>query len=208
MDTNRSRASGIVIAGALIVVSIHIGGAQTRPRPEGHPTPGWDRPRTLACAYLGEFGAPGLPNRIIVKENPATSKRPPFEVDFMADWPTSPKIVLVYPEGYSFLGMDVLSPDMVATVWSAASEGVVQVFHLVKGGARLALENSGWATVEYWHNAVLISQSGKRHGGEYRHTTCQIWEWRGGRYKLVTTVPYPDRLEALSRLEQDSERAK
>lgn len=166
----------------------------------------WDRPQVLAALYLGQFVKQGVPNRITVKENPAGSGVPLFEVDFVTDWPTSPRTVLTYPEGYSYLAMCMMDGDMVLTAWSSASEGVVQVFHLVKGGAKLVLEKSGWATVEHWHDSLLITQSEADQGGKYRYTTSQIWRWGGQNYKLAATVPYARRLLALAKLEHEVRR--
>jgi len=113
-----------------------------------NPAPGWNRTQTLACIYLGEPTEGGLPNRIEIKENAPDSKGGMFEVDFIGDWPASPKTLLVYPEGYSFISAFMVDNRILLTNWSAADTGVVHAFHLVTGGADLVFEKSSWGRIE------------------------------------------------------------
>lgn len=171
---------------------------------EYNPAPGWGRTTTLACIYLGEFTPKGAPNRIEVKENAPDSKGGMFEVDFIGGWPTSPKTLLVYPEGYSFIDASMAEDNMLMTSWSAADSGVFQVFHLVRGGATLVFEKSGWARIETWHSTVLVDHSAKGSEGKYHYTTTEFWQWNGKQYKLAATASYSQRLEALAKLDHEA----
>jgi len=170
-----------------------------------NPGPGWDRPQVLQCLYLGE-PTHGLPNRILVKENPVSWKAPIFELDFITDWPAAPRTLLVYPEGYSFIDAFMLDDDILISFWSAADTGVMQAFHLVKGGATMVFEKSRWGTVETWHSTILLDESAIGSDGNYHYTTTQIWQWTGKQYKLAGTVPYHKRLEALAKLSHEVEK--
>lgn len=181
-------------------------GGQSRATRQEPDSP-WDHAQILARIYLGEFMPAGFPNLVDVKWLPPSSPvRGICEIDFISDWPASPKTLLTYPEGYSFIGASTAGPDLLMTSWSAADSGVFQVFQLMKGGARLVLDKSGWAAIEYWHSTVLVSESAKGPNGEYHYTTTGLWQWNGKQYNLAATVPYSRRLEALARLEHEAKK--
>ncbi|MGH9396819.1 MAG: hypothetical protein ACRD18_08205 [Terriglobia bacterium] len=207
---NRKARVIITVAGALFLACARpvplLGQSTKQPsHTSGSASPeGWGRSQTVGCLYVLESPL-GVPNRVVVKENPAAPRRPLFEVYFIGGWPDSPRTLLVRPEGYTFVDMFLVPGRILVTEWAAGDRPVVQAFRLVKGGAEVVFNQGARAGFEFWNNTILQSNAAIGPDGNYHTTTTQIWEWKGQQYQSVGTVPYAERLGALTRLSHEAE---
>lgn len=173
--------------------------AQGRHVDRGAPEPGG---KVVDCLTLLPAEG-GIPNRVEVRKNDG-STGPPYSVYFIADWPDSPKTVA------EFKGLSPSPPDMffagpnLILEWVAGDRPVMQAFQPVKGGAKLVFERGARAGFEYWGNMILQNNAAIGRDGNYHPTTTAVWQWNGNQYKLLTTVPYAGRLNALAGLEGEA----
>jgi hypothetical protein len=198
----RSRLFAIVIAGAFVVSLVvtgapaaALGAAARRPGPTQAPAPRI----VVACRAL-PGGTPGGVDWVAIRAELYQGGMLNGEVDFVADWPRSPKTVQTFGEGWGFLGMFFDTAGNVVTEWGAADRAVVEVFHVANGRAAMVFSHGARAGFEYWRDAILVNNAALGKDGVYHSTTTDIWRWNGTAYKLIATVPYKTRLEALARL--------
>jgi hypothetical protein len=202
MPRNRLLAS--VIAGAFVVSLLMTGapaaavGAAAQ-RAGSPPAPA--KLRAIACAAL-LFNVPNGLDRIVVKaEFLPTGYAGGGEVDFVADWPRAPRTLQVFTiPTYFFGGMFFDTAGNVITEWVAGDRPVVEVFHVENGRATLVFSDGARAGFDFWRDAILVNNAALGKDGSYHSTTTEIWRWNGTAYKLIATVPYKTRLEALARL--------
>jgi hypothetical protein len=143
----------------------------------------------------------GVPDRVEVRENRG-SAGPRYSLYFIVGWPDWPKTAAKYP-GYSPVPPDIFfSGANLIAEWVAGDRPVIQVFHIVKGGAKLVFERGARAGFEYWGDTILQNDAAIGADGNYHATTTKLWRWDGERYKLLATVPYGRRLFELGVLEQ------
>jgi len=114
--------------------------------------------------------------------------------------------VFVHPESITFSDIFWVTKDVVASEWVGGDRPVVEVFHLVENGARMVFNEGARAGFEFWHTTILLNDAAMGTDGNYQATTTQIWKWDGNQYKLVTTVPYNRRIEALAKLSDEVDR--
>jgi hypothetical protein len=162
------------------------------------------RPRIIACLSLGDPPREGVPDKVVVLENPIPSKEPLFEIRFIENWRTSPRVVFVYSESVTFNDFFLEGSDLLVTEWVGGDRPIAEVFHLVEGGAKLVFNEGARGGFEYWHEVILQNDAALGADGNYHATTTKLWGWDGERYKLLATVPYGQRLRELARLEAES----
>lgn len=142
------------------------------------------------------------PNRVEVRQN-ANSTGPSYTVYFIGGWPNTPKTLYRYFEYWAGL-VDMFfagGRNNLVIEWEAGDRPVVQVFHLDANGARLVFSKGSRGGAEYWGGVILLDDAAIGSDGNYHFTATELWQWNGNQFKLVATVPYAQRLEALAKLE-------
>ncbi len=178
--------------------------ANKRPRQSDRGLPSV-RLRTVACQMLGAV-AGTAPDRVVVKQNFVRGGAVfGAEVDFIAGWPGSPCRVQAFRVPYLLNDMFFQLDGNLVTEWVGGDRPVVEVFHVGQGGVRLVFKHGSRAGPEYWDSSILINNAAIESDGNYHNTTTEIWKWEGRSYRLLATVPYRQRLEALARLEGKGE---
>lgn len=198
------RAGALILALGLLTLGPAAGASTGQnPRHTGaHPSETTDpglTMRVVACQGLGPPGSKGI-NRVVVKQNfIGDGSVSGAQVDFIAGWPGSPKTVKVFTNAYGFNDM-FFEPDVLVTEWVAVDRPVVEAFHVGKGGVKLVFSKGARGGFDYWNNVIMPINAALGADGNYHPTTVDLWEWDGEEYRLLETVPYDKRLEALARV--------
>jgi hypothetical protein len=123
------------------------------------------------------------------------------EIDFIAGWPNSPRTLQVFRiPAYLFGDMFWEPRRNLVTEWVAGVRPVVDVFHVANGRAALVFSHGSNGGFEYWDDAIVRNNAALGPDGRYHYTTSDIWRWNGTEYKLIATLPYRQRVEALAKL--------
>lgn len=97
----------------------------------------------------------------------------------------------------------------VITVWQTGSAFMTRVFRLSADHASIQLERGTHLPPEFTLDGILLNKGWvSTHGRCCTASKTEIWIWTGIKYKLVATVPFDQRYDALGKLEHESGGAK
>jgi hypothetical protein len=152
---------------------------------------------TVGCA------SGGATDQVELRKNPAPVG-PSYNVYFIGGWPDSPKTLSTYPEEWAGL-LNLYwggGEDNLVIEWVAGDRGVIQVFHLGKGGARLVLDEGPRGGFEVWHDAILLYDAALGVDSRYHCTATEIrrWDPKEAVYRRWGKVPCGQTIDALKTL--------
>ena len=149
---------------------------------------------------------------LVVKRSDYARNSPPTELQFMVGSP-DPKTA-IFTERTSDYFLYAMLPQgdissLVATVWETGTREAMKIFLLQKDKVSLVFEAASREIPEIvWDGAaILVSQGYRMEGNSIWPTETKIYLWntRDHVYKLLETVPYAKRYDAVARIVRNAE---